>query len=197
MSGFVYRWTDTSNGMYYIGSHKGTPDDGYVGSGIHFKRAYEKRPSSFVREIIYKGPHYRELEEFILEELDAAKDDKSYNLKNTAIGFGTDESNPRYGKNKGTDNPSYGLKKTEEQKRKLSVYASKRTGSKNSFYGKTHSEETKEKISKANNRPVYIESVGKEYHSIAYAAKSINVSLNRLYNMLYGRTKNTIGIKYI
>ena len=41
MSGFVYRWTDTSNGMYYIGSHKGTPGDGYVGSGTWFMRAYK------------------------------------------------------------------------------------------------------------------------------------------------------------
>ena len=86
MSGFVYKWIDSSNQMYYIGSHKGSPNDEYIGSGIHFNRAYSKRPEMFSREIIYNGVDYRELEEFILEELDAAKDTMSYNLKNSAMG---------------------------------------------------------------------------------------------------------------
>lgn len=197
MSGFVYKWIDTSNGMYYIGSHKGTPDDGYIGSGTWFMRAYSKRPDSFVREILYIGEDYRELEEFILEELNAAKDKFSYNLKNAAIGFGTKESNPRYGKNKGKDNPAYGSKRTKEQRKKISIKASQRTGSKNAFYGKKHTNEAKEKMSRANNKAVYIESVGVEYHSIAFAARQLNMSKYVLRNMLYGRTKNTIGIKYI
>ena len=86
MSGFVYKWIDSSNQMYYIGSHKGSPNDEYIGSGIHFNRAYSKRPEMFSREIIYNGVDYRELEEFILEELDAEKDTMSYNLKNSAMG---------------------------------------------------------------------------------------------------------------
>ena len=86
MSGFVYKWIDSSNQMYYIGSHKGSPNDEYIGSGIHFNRAYSKRPEMFSREIIYNGVDYRELEEFILEELDSAKDPMSYNLKNSAMG---------------------------------------------------------------------------------------------------------------
>ena len=196
MSGFVYKWIDTSNGMYYIGSHKGTVDDGYIGSGTYFSSAFNKRSNSFVREVLYVGPHYRELEEFILEELDAANDKLSYNLKNTAIGFGTKESNPRYGKNKGEDNPSYGFKKTKEQKQKISDYASTRTGSKNSFYGNKHTKESKEKIGRANNRDVYVESTGKTYHSIAFAASELNISVQKLYNILYGKVKNTIGIKY-
>ena len=27
MTGFVYKWVDTSNGMYYIGCHKGDVND--------------------------------------------------------------------------------------------------------------------------------------------------------------------------
>lgn len=85
-TGFVYKWVDCSNDMYYIGSHKGSPSDNYVGSGIYFSRAYSKRPEAFSREIIYNGVDYRELEEFILEELDAMNDSMSYNLKNSATG---------------------------------------------------------------------------------------------------------------
>ena len=85
-TGFVYKWIDSSNDMYYIGSHKGSPSDDYVGSGIHFSRAYSIRPEAFSREIIYNGVDYRELEEFILQEMDAANDSMSYNLKNFAMG---------------------------------------------------------------------------------------------------------------
>tara|TARA_R110000744_G_C18992076_1_gene520696 strand:- start:53 stop:571 length:519 start_codon:yes stop_codon:yes gene_type:complete len=84
--GFVYKWSDSSNEMYYIGSHKGTPNDRYIGSGIHFNRAYSKRPEAFSREIMYNGVDYRELEEFVLEELNAMNDSMSYNLKNSAMG---------------------------------------------------------------------------------------------------------------
>jgi len=59
--GFVYRWTDSSNGMYYVGSHKGDIDYGYVGSGKRFKPAYNKRPKAFEREILYTGEHYQEV----------------------------------------------------------------------------------------------------------------------------------------
>ena len=165
MSGFVYKWTDTSNNMYYIGSHKGTPDDGYIGSGKFFKRAYNKRKSFFTREILYTGEHYRELEEFILEELDAASEIKSYNLKNGAIGgatrTGMKNSQEHISKvaegNRGKKlsketrekirQSRIGTKHSDESKAKMSK---SRTGNKNHFYGKKHSQETKDKISLAN-----------------------------------------------
>ncbi len=50
--GFIYEWTDSTNGKTYIGSHVGDANDGYIGSGIMFKRAYEKRPNKFSREIL-------------------------------------------------------------------------------------------------------------------------------------------------
>jgi hypothetical protein len=84
--GFVYRWYDKSNGKLYIGSHKGSPDDGYLGGGTLFRRAYKKRPNDFVREILYEGPNYRELEQFIFDIEDAANNDYYYNLVNFACG---------------------------------------------------------------------------------------------------------------
>ncbi len=52
MSGFIYIWHDTIKSRFYLGSHYGSPDDGYVGSGTYFKRAYNKRPTTFKRRII-------------------------------------------------------------------------------------------------------------------------------------------------
>lgn len=82
--GFVYRWHDSSNGMYYIGSHKGSPDDGYLCSSKYMKRAYKKRPKCFSREIMYIGKDFVELEDLILRTLDVSKDKKSYNLMSFA-----------------------------------------------------------------------------------------------------------------
>ena len=101
--GFVYRWTDSSNGMYYVGSHCGSVDDGYVGSGTLFKRAYKKRPNAFEREILYTGEHHQEVEDLILKTLDVENDNKSYNLK--AIGWGGSRK---------------GIKRSEETRKKQS-----------------------------------------------------------------------------
>ena len=124
MSGFVYKWIDSSNDMYYIGSHKGSPSDDYVGSGIHFSRAYSKRPKAFSREIIYNGVDYRELEEFILQEMDAANDSMSYNLKNSAIGghMGEEGIEKMRKKRKGTILSEETKRKMSQSKTKYSLY---------------------------------------------------------------------------
>lgn len=165
MSGFVYRWYDSSNGMYYVGSHRGSIYDSYKGSGKRFKRAYNKRPECFTREIFYIGEEYLELEEFILCELDAKNNPKYYNLKNAAIGGATrtgmknkpEATAKTAAARRGTKMSeeqkeklrkiSTGKKHSEESKRKMSA---SRTGEKNHFYGRTHSEETRIKISEAN-----------------------------------------------
>ena len=85
MIGFVYKWYNTENDMYYIGSHGGSVDDKYIGSGIYFKRAYKKNPAHFFREILYEGEHYIIYEHTILQYLDSKNDSNSYNLTNLAI----------------------------------------------------------------------------------------------------------------
>ena len=52
--GFVYIWFDTKNKRFYIGSHWGTEDDGYVCSSSWMKQAYSHRPHDFKRKIIKK-----------------------------------------------------------------------------------------------------------------------------------------------
>jgi len=50
--GFIYIWYDMRNKMFYVGSHWGTKDDGYICSSIKMLRAYYKRKGDFKRRII-------------------------------------------------------------------------------------------------------------------------------------------------
>jgi NUMOD3 motif len=50
--GFIYRWTKKSNGKYYIGSHWGKFNDGYICSSNSMRRAYERNRSQFSRRIL-------------------------------------------------------------------------------------------------------------------------------------------------
>ena len=54
ITGFVYIWFDSYRKFYYIGSHYGSLNDGYLGSSVVFKRAYKKRPDYFKRRILHK-----------------------------------------------------------------------------------------------------------------------------------------------
>jgi hypothetical protein len=50
--GFVYIWHDTKRARFYIGSHIGLPDDGYICSSYKMMCAYKSRPSTFKRRIL-------------------------------------------------------------------------------------------------------------------------------------------------
>jgi len=52
--GFVYIWYDRKRKMYYIGSHWGTEDDGYICSSNRMRDAHRRRPDDFKRRIIAK-----------------------------------------------------------------------------------------------------------------------------------------------
>lgn len=174
MSGFVYKWIDTSNGMYYIGSHKGTPDDGYIGSGTWFMRAYSKRPDSFVREILYVGEDFVELEAFILQELNARLDKNSYNLTNRASFTPED------------------FKHSEENKR---MWSKKRKGSGNGMYGKIHSDNTKNKMSRNRTEFIYFcEKTNKSYETVSELAGDLGLSKPYIYTMCNGHDNNKYGI---
>ncbi len=130
-SGFVYCWINNINSKWYIGSHKGSIDDGYVGSGRIFKQAIGKHGiENFTRHILYEGDFYREKEQEFLEFFDAANHSNSYNLNNKSFG----------GHECGEKHPMYGKKHTEETKAKMSENRKNRK----------HTKESKEKISKAH-----------------------------------------------
>lgn len=93
--GFIYEWTNNINGKKYIGSHAGTIDDGYVGSGKVFQRAVKKHGlENFTRSII----EYVEIEDrqyllgrekFHLDKVNAYYSDDYYNVAKDVIGGDT------------------------------------------------------------------------------------------------------------
>jgi len=164
VEGFVYKWINTRNGKWYIGSHKGSVDDGYIGSGKVFVRAYKKHKEYFERHILYVGLDFREVEELILETLDASSDKNSYNLKNSSVGgdtsmFFTEESRRRM--SEGSRKKDYSIPMPQDVRDKISKsltgrkisdnlrkkYSEIRKGEANPFFGKQHTEETRRKIS--------------------------------------------------
>ncbi len=108
MKAFVYCWTDKKTNMLYVGSHKGSIDDGYICSSKYMIEEYNKRPEDFSRQIVAEGSFddVRNLEAKILQSVNAALDEQFYNRHNC-------------------DNKFYLKEHTEETKRKI---ASKHVG---------------------------------------------------------------------
>ena len=90
--GFVYLWKDTKRNKFYLGSHLGSPADGYTGSNDHFQSVYKRRPHTFRRRIL---EHYVEITSRDLLNREAAwlhlinpsdLGKKYYNFKKVAAG---------------------------------------------------------------------------------------------------------------
>lgn len=165
--GFVYKWINTRNGKWYIGSHKGSVDDGYIGSGVIFKKAYKKYKEYFVREVIYTGLDFREVEELVLKTLGAASDRQSYNLRNISLGGDTSMYFTEESIRKMSDawkKRDFSTPMPQEVRDKISKsltgriisdelrqkYSEIRSAEGNPFFGKQHTKETKRKISEKN-----------------------------------------------
>lgn len=85
--GYIYKVTNLLNGKWYIGSKRGDVDLTYYGSGKAIKRAINKYGKvNFKLKILCLAEDAYDLEELILTELDAANDEKSYNLINSGCG---------------------------------------------------------------------------------------------------------------
>ena len=90
--GYVYKWTNIKNGKKYIGSHYGSVDDSYTGSGKYFKPAYNKNPENFQMIVLeyLKDDNKRLLLELEQNWLDSVPDIKSnkeyYNFNNYSSG---------------------------------------------------------------------------------------------------------------
>lgn len=173
---FIYKTTNKINGKYYIGMHK-TDDleDGYLGSGTHFKRALEKYGrENFEREILEYCNSDDEMHlaeaRYITE--DVINDKNSYNLKLGGYGgwdyvnnhhLGNDPKNASARflellKNEEFYKSWYDkvakAKNTESWKQNMSN-SLKKTWKKRGggvFTGKHHKESTKKKIGEANSK---------------------------------------------
>jgi hypothetical protein len=81
---FVYMWIDKRDDRKYIGKHKGSPGDGYCGSGQDFIVAHADRPDDFERTILAYGTEreMHELETMLILQLGAAVSPMYYNMSN-------------------------------------------------------------------------------------------------------------------
>jgi hypothetical protein len=100
MTGFIYIWRDKKKNRYYVGSHWGAEDDGYVCSSTWMLQAYEKRPEDFRRRILERFDdrtkindiEHRWLQMIKPEEL---KGKRYYNFKNFRFGHWSADENSR------------------------------------------------------------------------------------------------------
>jgi len=150
MDGFVYKWINQINMRWYVGSHCGSPNDGYIASGKIIKQAIKKNGlNNFKRQILYQGQNYRQEEEKYLIEHDAANNPYSYNLKNTSIG-GSVKGRTAWNKGK----PGTFLGKTHNATTKQKMSSLKKQHFKTrrgTFYGKSHTEKTLKKLQGTHN----------------------------------------------
>ena len=160
--GFVYIWMDRYRKMFYIGSHWGSENDGYICSSNRMRDAHRRRPHDFKRRILWKGLTTRknllETEQYWLNLI------KSYELKIRYYNAIKNVLQAPWQTN-GSSSPMKGKSHTNKSKEKnrlahLGKRASEQTkeklraahlGERNHFYGKSHSEETKDLQRGANN----------------------------------------------
>lgn len=142
--GFVYLWLDRKHKRYYLGSHWGAENDGYICSSTWMNSAYGRRPYDFKRRIIKRVYTSRtellEQEYYYLalirnEELG----NKYYNMRNIKNGHWST---------------------TEDNKLTVSEKISKALRGKKRGPKGPHSDEARQKISNAlRGRPLSPESI--------------------------------------
>lgn len=137
--GFVYIWYDRKRKMYYIGSHWGTEDDGYICSSTRMRNAYKRRPTDFRRKTlnrVYDKYSLLEMEQYWLDKVKNTA--KYYNLIYTVSPqWWMDEENRKSVVDKMKQKVI-----SEEHRRKISV----------SMTGKPKSEAAKQKMVGNTNR---------------------------------------------
>lgn len=152
-TGFIYLWFDRKHKRFYLGSHLGTENDGYICSSKWMKQSYKRRPQDFRRRILKRYIRKQFLKEEEKKWLNLIKSEelgkRYYNLSKIMNGNGWEKDKPRTEEEK--KKISEGVKKAWEEGR-LSINSS------HFFKGKEpwnkdkkdiYSEETKRKISDA------------------------------------------------
>jgi len=165
MEAFVYCWTDKLTNKLYVGSHKGSIDDGYICSSKYMLEEYNKRPEDFSRQIIAEGDisDIRKIEAKILQSVKASINEDFYN-KHENDGFYFDGWKTGEFSEEHRKNMSIAASKRKRTKEHITALHEGRKKSKNSAehtaalissrIGSKHSEETKQKMSeKRKNNP--------------------------------------------
>jgi hypothetical protein len=90
--GYVYEWQNAVSGKKYIGSHYGSVDDSYKGSGKSFKPAYYRNPQNFRMRVLEYLPipdkkMLLNIEQKWLDSIPNIRENKEYyNLNNYSVG---------------------------------------------------------------------------------------------------------------
>ena len=163
--GFIYIWKDLQENRFYVGSHLGGFDDGYVCSNKWMKAAYTRRPHTFKRRIIwilwsdFCSPDMYKKELYAAEQrwLDLIPDDqlsisnnvlngsaRYYNMKKIAAG-----GNGHANKGKPKTKPVWNKGLTAETDNRIAAGGRKVS---NSLRGKKKSPEHREKLRLAERK---------------------------------------------
>lgn len=120
--GFVYIWYDRKRRMYYVGSHWGTEDDGYICSSNRMRDAYRRRPQDFKRRVLSRI--YTTRKELLEEEqkwLDRVKRrDRYYNLNYNTLNLWWSDPNYKLTVGQKISKAGLGRKARPETKAKMS-----------------------------------------------------------------------------
>jgi len=170
--GFIYIWYDKKYKKYYIGSHWGTENDGYICSSKMMRQSYNRRKEDFKRRIIKKiYTNHKDLlleEEYWLSLIDPNKTTphnsttksrenvRYYNIKlgtqnqwwsndGKRLTVGEKISEKKKGKKTGSRDPSIGKAISEAKKKKFAERGGMTEEHKNALKGKKkpHTEEWK------------------------------------------------------
>jgi NUMOD3 motif len=122
---------DRKRNMFYVGSHLGSVDDGYIGSNKRLLATYRKRPEDFKRRILFWLPMkdktllYVEEQRWLNFIRPTELHRRYYNAKQIASGgYGTCTETMKLKiseSRKGTPAWNKGVPVSEEQKKKLST----------------------------------------------------------------------------
>lgn len=172
MEAFVYCWTDKKTNMLYVGSHKGSTDDGYVCSSKYMLEEYSKRPEDFSRQIVAEGKFedIRSLESVILKSVNARLNEQFYNMHENDgkfyLKFHTEATKNKISKgntgNKRPDLSERNKKGLTKEQIKKQISTKRERGyflpENNPMYGKKHTEIVKKNHSirmRGENNPNY------------------------------------------
>lgn len=197
MSGFVYLWENKINGMKYVGSHVGSVEDSYIGSGIYFNRAIKTHGiENFERsilEFVEENANIKIREQYWLDHFDAAHNEKFYNL------------NPRAGGGWEYVNNNLEIRKKVKEKNK-NLWSKKQHP--RGMLGKQHKKESWEKTRSAwkmwadenLKRPVLQfdldMNLTREHESITAAAKFVNGNPSNIKYTIEGKFSKAYGYKW-
>ena len=174
---FVYLWYDSRSKMFYLGKHKGTPDDGYTHSSSMWQQfKNDNIPQGVRRRIIAWGTNedMHELETKLLLNRKEKCWDRYYNANIRGKFYRPLESYKT-----GEDNFWYGKKLTEKTKRKMSKAA----------LGRKHTEETKRKISESKLGQKFTEETKRKISEAGLGRKHTKETKRKISEAILGRKR--------